>query len=119
MQIAPISSSGLFPPLTGGRSVDGRGCRDNSSRCQGPGRGQAIRWVLLAEVGAVQWNSLPLPVNLRRADPEVREARSRPGRQAEVIRPLCLGLLLLLAGPVGAATVLSVGDGDTPKTTPT
>ncbi len=39
--------------------------------------------------------------------------RGRPGRQAEVIRPLCLGLLLLLAGPVGAATVLSVGDGDT------
>jgi endonuclease YncB( thermonuclease family) len=30
-----------------------------------------------------------------------------------VLRPVPLALLLLLAGPVGAATVLSVGDGDT------
>jgi endonuclease YncB( thermonuclease family) len=30
-----------------------------------------------------------------------------------MLRPAPLALLLLLAGPAGAATVLSVGDGDT------
>lgn len=36
----------------------------------------------------------------------------RRGCEAAVIRPLCL-LLAVLAGPASAATVLSVGDGDT------
>lgn len=39
--------------------------------------------------------------------------RRCPRRQAEVIRALPLALLILLAGPAGAATVVSVGDGDT------
>lgn len=39
--------------------------------------------------------------------------RSCPRRQAEVIRLLPLALMILLAGPAGAATVVSVGDGDT------
>jgi endonuclease YncB( thermonuclease family) len=87
----------------------------HGSRCDGEdhGRKNAVRQVLWAEGGAFQRYPLLLPGSLQGTDSEVREVRSRLGRQAEVIRPLCLGLLILLAGPVGAATVLSVGDGDT------
>ena len=97
------------------RSLPAAGCGPGRRPCPGGGAGgrQAEGWLLLAEGERIQRHPLLVPLDHRREDPEGRRLHHRRGSKALVIPLAPLALLLLLAGPAGAATVLSVGDGDT------
>ncbi len=86
-------------------------------RCPCPGgracRRPTQRRVLLAKNPEIKRDSIPLPFPIGRQDPEVGHLHHRRGPQAVMARPWPLLALILLAGPATAATVLSVGDGDT------